>query len=73
MYIELLIFMNIFPHSLEEYISEEDLGDVRLGRNEDPGGFIACVGCPGVRPCDGEEIFPLRKGGYDLEWLGQFS
>lgn len=73
MYIEPLIFMNIFPHSVKEYRSKEDLGDIRLGRNEDSGGFVACVGCPGIRPCDGEEILPLRKGGYDLEWLGQTS
>ena len=62
--------MDIFPHSVQEYRSEKDLGDVRLGRNEYSGGFVACVGCPGVRPCDGEEILPLRKGGYDLERLG---
>ena len=73
MYVESFIFMNIFPHSVKEYRSKKDLGDVRLGGNEDSGGFVACVWCPGVRPCDGEEILPLRKGGYDLEWFGQTS
>lgn len=65
--------MDIFPHSVKKYCSKKDLADVRLRRNENSGGFVACVGCPRVRPCDGEEILPLRKGGYDLEWLGQTS
>ena len=73
MYIEPLILMNIFPHSVKEYRSKKDLGDIRLGRNKDSGGFIACIGCPGVRPRDGEEILPLRKGGYDLERFWQTS
>ena len=73
MYIEPLIFMNIFPDSFKDYRSKKDLGDIRLGRDEDSGGFIACVGCPRVRPRNGEEILPLRKGGYDLEWFWQTS
>ena len=59
MHVELLGLVDIFTDASEYDGFEESLGDVRLGRNENPGCFITGVGCPCLGSCYGKKVFPL--------------
>lgn len=73
MHIQFFGLVDVFAHAVENYRLEKALGHVRFGGDEDARGFVAGVGGPGGGFGDGEEVLPLREGGEDLEWFGEFA
>ena len=46
MNVQFLRFVDVFPYSIEQYGSEESLGDIGFAGDENSGGFVAGIGCP---------------------------
>lgn len=72
MHIELLGFLDIFAHALEDDVFHENLSNLRCGGDEYLGGFVAGVGCPFVGAGELDNLFPVRDGRENLKGLGEF-
>jgi hypothetical protein len=51
----------------------KDLGDLRCRRDEDLRCFVAGVGCPFVRSCKLNDLFPVGNAGQDFERFREFA
>lgn len=71
--VEFLGLVNVVANTGEKDVMQESLGQGGARRGEELGCFVAGVWSPRVGAGDGEERVPLRKGGQDLERLGELA